>query len=111
MAAWAAASARGYEGSFDFEFVPLALQYGSNAANADAPSIEYPTLGMLPVYQKDPAMLGHYLTLLQKTEIKHKLVAQVLNYLADSENINCTPDTVFWTPERIDSLYNHEVTK
>ena len=102
--AWAAASACGYEGSFDFEFVPLALQYGSSAANADALSIEYPTLGMLPLYQKDPAMLGHYLTLLQKTELKHKLVVRALDYLADAGNINCTPDTVFWTPERIDSL-------
>jgi hypothetical protein len=109
--AWAAALARGYDDPFDFEFVPLALRYGSSAANADAPSIEYPKLGMLPVYQKDPAMLGHYLTLLQKAERKRKLVDHVLHVLADAENINFTPADVFWTPERIDSLYNHEVTK
>jgi hypothetical protein len=110
-AAWAAALERGYEGPFDFEFVPLALKYGSNATNADAPSIEYPTLGVLPVYQKNPAMLGHYLTLLRKADLKYKLVTQVLTDLADGENINCTPDTVFWTPERIESQYNHEATK
>jgi hypothetical protein len=109
--AWEAALERGYEGPFDFKFVPLALQYGSNATNPHAPSIEYPTLGMLPVYQKDPAMLGHYLTLLQKTELKHKLVTLALECLADVENINYTPDTVVWTPERIYSLYNHEATK
>lgn len=109
--AWEAALERGYEGPFDFKFVPLALQYGSNATNPHAPSIEYPTLGMLPVYQKDPVMLGHYLTLLQKTELKHKLVVLALECLTDGENINCTPNTVVWTPERIDSLYNHEVTK
>jgi hypothetical protein len=110
-AAWEAALERGYEGPFDLEFVPLALRYGSNATNPHAPSIECPTLGMLPVYQNDPEMLGKYLTLLQETELKHKLVARVLNDLADGEYINCTPDTVFWTPERIDSLYNHEETK
>jgi hypothetical protein len=66
---------------------------------------------MLPVYQKDPAMLGNYLTLLLKADLKYKLVTQVLTDLADIENINCTPDTVFWTPERIDAVYNHEVTK
>jgi hypothetical protein len=110
-AAWEAAFERGYEGPFDFEFVPLALKYGSNAANADAPSIEYPTLGMLSLYQKNPAMLGHYLTLLWKADLKYKLVTQVLTDLADGEYINCTPDTVFWTPERIESQYNHEVTK
>ncbi len=75
--AWVAAYARGYEGSFDFDFVPSALQYGSNATNPHAPSIEYPTLGMFPVYQNDPEMLGNCLTSLQK----------------------------------INSLYNHEVTK
>ncbi len=109
--AWAAASERGYEGSFDFEFVPLALHYGSNATNPHAPSIEYPTLGVLPVYQKNPAMLGYYLTLLQKTELKHKLVVRVLERLADDENINCIVYDAVWTLERIESLYNHEVTK
>ena len=104
--AWEAALERGYEAPFDFKFVPLALQYGSNATNTDAPSIEYPTLGMLPVYQKNPAMLGCYLTLLINTELKHKLVTQALTDLTDGEHINCTPVAVHWTPERIDSLYN-----
>lgn len=108
---WVEAQAFGYDSPFDFEFVPLALKYGSNAANPHAPSIEYPTLGMLPIYRNDPAMLGHYLTLLQKVEHQRRIVTQVMNHLADTDNINCTRDDVFWTPERINSLYNHGAAK
>ncbi len=111
LKAWEEAVERGYERPFDFEFIPLALRYGSNATNPHTTSIEYPTLGMLPVYHNSPEVLGRYLTVLQKTELKHKLVVHTLECLADGENINGTPDTVFWTPERIDSLYNHEATK
>jgi hypothetical protein len=90
--AWAAALARGYEGAFDFEFVPLALEYGSNATK---PNDECPTLGMLPVYQKHPKILGHYLALLERAEDKRRVVLKALNALADVENSNHTPDDVF----------------
>ena len=102
--AWVAAKVFGYDSAFDYEFVPMALEYGSNAANADAPSIEYPTLGMLPVYQKDPAMLGQYIAMLMKADEERRILLQALKALK-------VGDQTHWTPERIDSRYNHEVTK
>ena len=98
-AAWEAAKVFGYDSSFDFEFVPMALEYGSNARNRD---IE--TLGMLEIYQNDPALLGQYIAMFMEADEAKRIILQAL------KEFKATAQT-HWTPERIKSLYNHEVTK